>query len=307
MSPLRQALDDYLRIRRQLGFDLAGPERQLNQFVGFLERSGAERITTELALTWAQLPGDAHPYWCKRRLGVVRGFARYLATVDPDSDVPPQCLLIARRVRIAPYIYSSAEIAALMAAAALLTPPLRAASLQTVIGLIATTGLRAGEALGLDRVDVDLADGAVHVRARQPKQREVPLHLTTTTALRRYARIRDRHQPAPESPAFFLNTRSGRLSKAEFNRQFAKLIRQIGLEGAGERARPRPHDLRHTLAVRTLIDWRRAGENVDRRIPELSTFLGHADPASTYYYLQAVPELMATVSVRLEQFGEVLA
>jgi integrase len=307
MTPLRQALDDYLRIRRQLGFDLTGPERQLNDFVGFLERSGAERITTELALRWAQLPVDAHPHWCKRRLGVVRGFARYLATVDPDSDVPPQRLLVARRPRVAPYIYSPAEVTALMRAAALLTPPSRAATFQTVIGLIATTGLRAGEALALDRHDVDLADGAVHVRARQHKQREVPLHRTATTALQQYARVRDRHQPAPESPAFFLNTRRGRLSKAEFNRQFAKLIGQIGLEGAGERARPRPHDLRHTMAVRTLLDWRHAEENVDRRMPELSTFLGHSDPASTYYYLQAVPELMATVSVRLEQFGEVLA
>jgi len=306
MTPLRQALDDYLRIRRALGFSLAGPERQLDQFVGFLEQAGAERITIELALAWAQLPGDAHPYWCKRRLGVVRGFARYLVTVDPDSEVPPQRLLIARRSRIAPYIYSPGEIVALMQAAALLTPRSRAATLQAVIGLIATTGLRRGEALGLDREDVDLADGAVHVRARQHKQREVPLHPTTTTALRRYARVRDRYAPEPESPAFFLNERGGRLNGTEFNEQFAKLIRQIGLEGAGERARPRPHDLRHSLAVRTLLDWRHAGENVDRRMPELSTFLGHADPASTYYYLQAVPELMATVSVRLEQFGEVL-
>jgi integrase/recombinase XerD len=243
MTPLRQALDDYLRIRRQLGFELTGPERQLNNFVGFLEQPDAERITTELALRWAQMPVDAHPHWCKRRLGVVRGFARYLATVDPDSEVPPQRLLVARRPRVAPYIYSPAEITALMAAAALLTAPSRAATFQTVIGLIATTGLRLGEALGLDRQDVDLADGAVHVRARQHKQREVPLHPTTTTALQQYAR--DRHQPAPESPAFFLNTRSGRLSNSESNRQFAKLIGQIGLEGAGERARPRPHDLRH--------------------------------------------------------------
>lgn len=307
MTVLRQALDDYLRIRRQLGFTLICPERQLNQFLRFLEQAGAERITTDLALTWAQLPGDAHPYYCKRRLGVVRGFARYLATVDPESEVPPQRLLIARRARIAPYIYSPAEIAALMQAAALLTPQSRAATLQTAIGLIATTGMRAGEALGLDRHDVDLDHGAVHVRARQHKQREVPLHPTTTTALRGYARARDRHQPAPESPAFFLNGRGGRLSRAEFNRQFAKLIRQIGLEGDGERARPRPHDLRHSLAVRTLLDWRLAGDDVDRRMPELSTFLGHADPASTYYYLQTVPELMATVTVRLEQFAEVLA
>jgi integrase/recombinase XerD len=172
---------------------------------------------------------------------------------------------------------------------------------------MATTGLRCGEALCLDRADVDLEDGALHVRARQHKQREVPLHPTTTTALRRYARIRDRHQPAPGSPAFFLSTRGDRLSNSDFHRKFARLIGQIGLEGAGERVRPRPHDLRHTLAVTTLLDWHLAGEQVDRRLPELSTFLGHSDPASTYWYLEAVPELMALISARLKRLPETLA
>jgi len=307
MTPLRQALDDYLQIRRQLGFDLKATEHHLTDFVGFLEQAGAERITTELALSWAQLPVDAHPHWCKRRLGMVRGFARYLVTIDSESQVPADRLLVARRPRVAPYIYSPAEIAALMRAAGTLTPPLRAATFQAAIGLIATTGLRLGEALGLDHADVDLNDGALHVRARQHKQREVPLHPTTTSALRQYARTRDRSQVVPKSPAFFQNAQGGRLSGSDFHRQFAKLIGQIGLEGAGERARPRPHDLRHSMAVRTLLDWIAAGEDVDRRMPELSTFLGHSDPASTYYYLQAVPELMALVSVRLERLGEVLA
>ena len=137
------------------------------------------------------------------------------------------------------------EITALMQAAGQLTPPLRAAGYQTVIGLMATTGLRLGEVLSLDRIDVDLNGGALHVRARQHKQREVPLHSTTIKALRDYARTRDDRWPEPQSPAFFLNTRGRRLSKSEFNHRFAKLIRQVGLEGAGERIRPRPHDLRH--------------------------------------------------------------
>ena len=153
--------------------------------------------------------------------------------------------------------------------------PLPAAAFRTVIGLMATTGLRLGEALALDRQDVDLTDGALHVRAREHKQREVPLHRTATRALRDYARFRDRRWPAPPSSAFFLNLRGDRLSNAEFNHTFAKLIREVGLEGAGERVRPRPHDLRHTMAVRTLLDWIAAGEDVDRRMPELSTFLGH--------------------------------
>jgi integrase/recombinase XerD len=307
MIPLRQALEDYLRIRRRVGFKLKADQRILENFVGFLERAGAERITTELALRWARLPVAAHPHRWRQRLGIVRVFARYVATLDPSSEVPSKDLLPARRPRVVPYIYSPAEISALMGAAGALAPPLRAAGFRTVIGLMATTGLRLGEAVWLDRADVDLTDGALHVRARQHKQREVPLHPTVTRALREYARRRDRHWPKPPSPAFFVNTRGGRLSKSEFNHYFAKLIAQIGLEGAGERARPRPHDLRHTMAVRTLLDWHHAGEDVDRRMPELSMLLGHVDPASTYWYLEAVPELMALISRRLQLVPEVLS
>src|SRR5215212_1317313 len=306
MSPLREALNDYLQVRRRLGFELKAHGRLLEGFVDLLERAGAQRITTELALAWAKLPVDARPHYWRQRLGIVRAFARYLAMIDPSSEVPAEDLLPATQRRVAPYIYSEAEIAALMEAARALTPPLHAASIETLIGLMATTGLRLGEALGLDRQDVDLTDGALHVRARQSKQREVPLHPTTTRALRDYARHRDGRWPAPSPPAFFLGTRAGRHAKSEFNRQFAKLIQTIGLEGAGERVRPRPHDLRHTMAVRTLLDWHHAGDDVDRRMPELSTFLGHADPESTYWYLEAAPELMALISRRLERVPEVL-
>jgi integrase/recombinase XerD len=306
MTSLRQALSDYLRIRRQLGFELKATERQLQDFVAFLEQAGAERITCELAVMWARLPTDAHPHRWGQRLSMVRCFARYVATLDASSEVPSTELLGARRPRVAPYIYSPVEIGALLSAAGQLPPPLRAASYRTVIGLMASTGLRLGEALGLDRRDVDLADAALHVRSSKTKQREVPLHPTATGALRAYARERDRHLPRPPSPAFFLNIRGRRLAASEFNRQFAKLICQVGLEGAGERARPRPHDLRHTMAVRTLLDWIAAGEDVDRRMPELSTFLGHVQPESTYWYLQAVPELMVLIAARLQRLPEVL-
>ena len=297
MTGLRQVLKDYLLIRRQLGYKLKADERLLENFVAFLERAGAVRITTELAVMWAKLPVDARPHRWRQRLGIARGFARYLATIDPDSEVPSKDLLPAHRPRVAPYIYSLAEIAALMGAAGALMPPLRAVSYRTVIGLMATTGLRLGEALDLDRQDVDLHDGTLHVRARQTKQREVPLHPSTISALREYTR----------SPAFFLNARGGRLTKFEFNHWFARLIGQVGLEGAGERVRPRPHDLRHTLAVHTLLDWYHAGEDVDRKLPLLSTFLGHVDPSSTYWYLEAVPELMALIKSRLERLPEALS
>jgi integrase/recombinase XerD len=307
MSPLREALADYLRLRRRLGFEMPQDGRLLEGFVAFLEQAGAERITTELALEWARLPAGAHPHYWRQRLSVVRGFARHLTTIDPASEVPSKDLLPGHRPRIAPYIYGEQEIAALMTAARRLRPPLRAARHETLIGLLAVTGMRPGEALALDRHDVDLRHGVVHVRAgKQKKQREVPLHPSTIRALRDYARLRDARFPEPSTPAFFIGARGRRVPRGELNRTFTQLICEVGLDGRGARARPRPHDLRHALAVRTLLDWHHAGENIDRRMPLLSAFLGHVDPASTFWYLEAVPELLELISRRLEQLPEVL-
>jgi integrase/recombinase XerD len=307
MSPLRHALADYLRIRRGLGFELREEGRLLNGFVEFLERAEAERITTKLALAWATST-PAHPHWHRRRLGLVRGLARYVATLDPATEVPSRDLLPAHRPRVPPYIYSPAEIQALIAAAGELRPPLRALRHQTLIGLLASTGLRPGEALALDRRDVDLRHGALHVRAaKHNKQREVPLHPTTTRALRTYARARGRRFPEPSTPAFFIGARGRRVPRGELNRTFTQLIREVGLDGRGARKRPRPHDVRHSFAVRTLIDWYRAGVDVDRKLPLLSTYLGHVNPSSTYWYLEAVPELLQLISARLEGLPEALA
>jgi integrase/recombinase XerD len=301
MSDLRAAAHDYLTVRRRLGFELKQPGRTLEDFVEFMDRAGAERVTTELALMWATSV-QAHPHRWRRRLGVVRGFARYLSTIDPATEIPPEDLLPAALPRVAPYLYSPAEIEALMAAGRALSPRLRAASFDTVIGLLAVSGLRPGEALGLDRADVDLTNGALHVRAaKQNKHREVPLHDSTTVALRKYSRLRDRYLPASSSPAFFVSPQGSRLTAGAFNATFAKLIRQIGLEGKGERIRPRAHDLRHSFAVRTLIGWYQAGENVAAKLALLSTYLGHVDPASSYWYLQASPDLLALARDRLEQ------
>jgi integrase len=308
VTALREALAGYLQIRRRLGFAMPQDGRLLEGFVEFLEQAGAERITTELALGWARLPVHAHPHRWRQRLGVARGFARHLATIDPASEVPSTDLLPGHRPRIAPYIYTDAEIAALLAAAGQLRPPLRAARHTTLIGLLAVTGIRPGEALALDRQDVDLRHGVLHVRAgKQHKQREVPLHHSTIRALREYARLRDAHFPEPSTPAFFIAARGRRMGRGELNQTFTKLIRQAGLDGRGARARPRPHDLRHAFAVRTLLDWHRAGEDIDRRMPLLSTYLGHVDPASTYWYLEAVPELLELVSRRLEQLPGMLS
>jgi integrase len=232
MIPLREALADYLRIRRGLGFALREEGRMLEGFVAFTEQAGRARITTSGALAWAtQTRG--HPHWHHRRLGLVRGFARYVATLDPATEVPSKDLLPAHRPRVPPYIYSPAEIEALIAAAGRLTPALRALRHQTLIGLLASTGLRPGEALALDRQDVDLRHGVLHVRAaKHNKQREVPLHPTTTTALRDYARARDRRFPEPSTPAFFIGARGRRVPRGELNRTFTQLIREVGLMAA---------------------------------------------------------------------------
>ena len=300
MSDLRCALRDYLSIRRALGFELRVDGRLLEDFVGYVERAGAEHLTIDLAVAWARLPEGVHPQRWRQRLGMVRCFARYVITIDPDSEVPPTDLLAGARPRVAPYLYTPAQIAALIEAARELVPPLRAATHATLIGLLAVSGLRIGEALALDRGDVDLHDGTLHVRAaKNRKQREVPLHESTVTALEQYTRLRQEHWPRPHTPAFLLSRTGGRLTASAVYGTFPKLIRRVGLEGHGQRTRPRPHDLRHSFAMRTLLDWHRAGENVDARLPLLSTYLGHTQPASTYWYLQASPELLTLVSERL--------
>ena len=300
MSPLQQALRDYLQLRRSLGYQFSKQAPLLEDFVAFLERAGATRITIELALSWARLPEHANPYWWSMRLTVVRGFARYLATIDPASEIPPKDLLPGREQRLAPYIYSPAEVAALMAAAGALQPPVRGATHRTLIGLLATTGLRLGEALGLDRGDVDLKDGVLRVSGKHGTEREVPLHQTTTRALADYARVRDRYFPRSDTAAFFVCSTGQPLRVWVVHKTFPQLIRQVGLEGRGQRLRPRPHDFRHTHAVSTLLDWHRNGEDVDAKLPLLSTYLGHVKPEHTYWYFQAVPELLELVAQRLD-------
>jgi len=300
VTALRAAVDDYLAIRRRLGFELVRAGRLLPDLVGYLEQEGAEHLTTELALAWATLPADAHPAWWRQRLGIVRGFARHLQSVDPQSEVPPD-VLRAHWPRVTPYLYAPAEIVALMDGARGLAPPLRAATCETVIGLMAVSGLRLGETVALDRADVDLVAGILHVRrAKNGTPREVPLDDSTIRALGDYGRLRDRHRPEPATRAFFVSGRGRRATCGTFQATFRTLVRMAGLEGRGERCRPRPHDLRHTFAVTTLLDWYRAGIDVDARLPLLSTYLGHVHPGATYWYLQATPELLALAGQRLE-------
>ncbi len=307
MTDLRQALDDYLAIRRALGFKLQRVGQMLPGFVTYMEQAGAATITTELALAWAKQPAGGAAWW-RIRLRAVRGFARHVQSVDPCTEVPPGDLLPAPPTRATPYLYSESDVGRLMTAARALASPLKAVTYETLVGLLATTGMRMGEAIRLDRADLDWDNGVLTVRSSKfGKSREVPLHPSTLGALRAYQRRCDQLCPRPKAPSFFISTTGTRLDQPTVGATFVMLARQAGLRPRSLRCRPRPHDLRHSFAVRTLLNWYRAGDNVESKLPLLSTYLGHVSPASTYWYLTAAPELLALASKRLEHALEELA
>jgi integrase/recombinase XerD len=303
MNSLRGAVDDYLVVRRRLGYKLVDQGTLLPDFVAYLEAAGASTVTTELAVAWATQPANTTPAWWGRRLAMVRGFARHLKAFDPNTEIPSVDLLPYRCRRVSPYLYSEADIAALMAAARALRSPLRAATYETLIGLITVTGMRSGEALRLDRDDIDWDEGIVTVwNSKFQKSRALPVHPSTLAALRRYDRIRDEHIPRPKHPSFFVSTAGTRLSNDD-DKTFRRLVRQVGLVSPSGR-RPRLHDLRHTFACKVLIGWYRAGVDVEAHLPLLSTYLGHSEPDDSFWYLSAVPELLFLASERLERRAE---
>lgn len=300
MSALRQAVGQYLSVRRALGFRLERETRLLPDFVVFCERAGHTTITTAAALAWATRPAEADPAWWNARLGMVRGFARWLAAFDSDTEVPAPDLLPARRRRAQPYLYTDAEVGALMRLAGSLPSPLRGATYQTLIGLLAVTGMRVGEAIALDSGDVDWDQELLVVRhAKFDKTREIVLHPSTVRALRAYAEVRDRCCPRPQAPAFFISLAGTRLIYNNVHYVFHQMLGQAGVRPRSHRCRPRIHDLRHRFAVITLLGWYRDDGDVSARLPQLSTYLGHVDPADTYWYLHAVPELLALAAGRL--------
>lgn len=298
---LRQALADYLALRRALGYRLVRPEKLLTQFLSHLESTGQDVVTVRGALEWAQLPKGGAPNWWGYRLSVVRGFATYLHALDPAHEVPPTELLPQRPQRATPYLYSDADVDALMAAASSLSTPLRHATVATLIGLLAVTGMRVGEAIALDRTDIDLASGRLLVRyGKFGKTRELWLHPTTGDALKRYQRLRDQAAPPSDTAAFFVSAAGTRLLYCNVHNTFHRLVKLAGLTPRSTSCRPRIHDLRHSFAVHAMIDAYTAGQDGQARLTLLSTWLGHVDPANTYWYLSASPELMTVAGQRLE-------
>ena len=298
---LRDALGDYLSLRRALGFQLANAGRLFGQFVGYLEAHGMDTITTEHALAWATQPARASAHWRAIRLSTVRGFAAYLHSLDPSAEAIPAGQFRPGVCRATPYLYSPAEIGSLITAAAGLRPRLRAATYQTLISLLAITGIRIGEAIGLDDGDFDAGRELLVVRnTKYGKHRLVPLHPSAVQALARYAGLRRQAHPSPASPALFLSTAGTRLLHSNISLTFAGLAGQAGITRRSASCRPRIHDLRHSFAVATVLGWYRDGADIPALMPRLSTYLGHTDPQHTFWYLSAAPELMALAGQRLE-------
>jgi integrase len=305
MSPLRQAVDDYLALRRSLGFKLREYGVCLHEFISFLKAKKAPRITTRLALEYATQRKHEKPISWTRRLIIIRGFALYRSGADPATEVPHHRLLPFRSQRARPYLYSPEEIKRLLdAALTMVSPhPLRQHTYYCLFGLLVVTGIRLGEALNLLPQDVDLAEGILTIRRTKfDKSRLVPLHPSTREVLARYAKLRDETYARRGRPVtyFFAAIHGTRLNNSGVNLVFRDLSRQIGLRRRGERHGPRLHDFRHRFAVETLLRWYRSGEAVTRRMPVLSTYLGHGNVSGTYWYLSNTPELMASAGELLE-------
>jgi integrase/recombinase XerD len=304
MSTLAHELDRYLTIRRSLGFDLGTSARVLRRFVAFAHSKGVDHITTDLFLGWKNAFGEAGSQTWAARLVMVRQFAQWLRGIDPRNEVPPKALVPGRYCRSRPYIYSDREIAQIIDGAARLPSVngIRALTYAMLFGLIAVTGLRISEALALDNCDVDLVTGVLTIRrGKSGKARIVPVSKSTSDRLIAYTKERDRLLGCcPRS--FFVSDDGRRPDDCTARYNFASVCQRIGLRPTQRFNRhgrgPRIHDLRHSFAVRTLVNWYRTGKDPEREMIKLSTYLGHTDPAHTYWYIEAVPELLELASQR---------
>ena len=307
MNRLRKAVRDYLTMRRGLGFKLVRHEAGLREFVSFLARKRSARITVNLALEWATQDTNHTPGEWALRLSIVRGFARHWSATDPLTEVPPLGLLPYRPKRAQTYFYSNREIRTLLNAAKSRpsVDPLRPWTYHCLFGLLAVTGLRLGEALNLRPGDMDWSEGILTIRgAKFGKSRLVPLHTSTCKVLADYAKRRDERFGVRAESHFLVNLNGNRLDKGEVHRTFYTLSRQIGLRAVDASRGPRLHDFRHRFAVETLLRWYRSGEDPKRRLPILSTYLGHAHVTDTYWYLTGTPELLGAAAKRLEKRWE---
>lgn len=294
---------EYLTVRRSLGYKLDHAEYILDRFVAYLHEHDAQGVSVEHALGFATAPPGASPRWQALRLSAIRCFARWAQCQDPTIEVPPARLLPARPTRAAPYIYTAEEVTALLDAAGRLRHPLRAATFRTLIGLMVATGIRTGEAVGLDIASLDLNRNTLRVAGKYGKIRMLPLHPSVADTLADYLAQRERLLPAATCPALLISSRGTRLRPTNVQETFRGLVQQAGIKPASSSCRPRPTDLRHTFAVSTMLDAYRSGADPAAVLPVLATWLGHTEPSDTYWYLTGTSELLAAATQRLEPTG----
>ncbi len=303
MSRLRTAAQDYLTMRRTLGFKLTSQGRLLLEFIDYCDQHQLDHVRTDAAIDWATHPrkGGQDRVYHARRLMVVRTFARHLAAIDPATEIPPPDVLPHHYRRAIPHVFTTEQIEQLIVAADGLQPAMLAATLRTLLGLLVVSGMRISEACNLNVDDIDEGTGVVRIiNSKFNKSRQVWLHPTTLEALADYRRQRQALCPSSTAPALLINSYGRRLHSGNATRTFAELVDTAGIVARPGQRRPRLHDIRHSVAVWTLMDFYRDGGDVQARLPLLSTWLGHIDPKSTYWYLQAVPELLTLAASRLE-------
>ncbi len=301
MTSLSTLLSEYLDHRRRFGADMASVGKVLKPFVAFADAEGVERVTTDLFLRWRAAFGSAGPNTWAIRLGAVRSFATWLQGIDGRHEIPPKRLVRKRCTRPRPWIYSEAEIRQIVAAASALPSPsgLRGATCSTLFGLIAVTGLRIGEAIGLDDRDLNAGDATLAVRCgKNGRSRVIPVTRCVVDKLQEYQGFRDRAVAHAGSGALFRVDSGRRAGIRAAQGNFLEVTQAIGLRPLPPGRGPRIHDLRHAMASRTILDWFRQGRDVDAEMYKLSAYLGHARPSGTYYYIEAVPELLALASER---------
>jgi integrase len=310
MNSLREALQEYVDLRRGLGYKMRDEGQLLPRFVSFMEEHCAVHISVRLALEWAQSASVQPAEWA-RRLCFVRGFARHRSATDSLTEVPPLGLLPHRSKHAKPHLYTEDEIRRLLDAALGLPVAWPSTSLRPwvfhgLLGLLSVTGMRLSEALNLELADVDLEHAVLTIRgAKFGQWRLVPIHPSTCVVLADYIERRGKFFCHPVSTHLFVSRRGTRLDTGPVHRAFYRLSRSIGLRAVGSSKGPRLHDFRHRFALQTLIRWYQSGRDPEREMPLLSNYLGHVCIAGTYWYLSSNPELMAQAMVRMEQrWGE---
>jgi integrase len=304
-TDLRASAGEYLAWRRARGYRLSRHDGLIGQFLDHLEHRQVSRISVEDALAWACLPRGARPRWHSARLAAIRGFAAHVHAHHVEAaELIPTGLVPSRVERAVPYLYTPAQITGLINHAHTLAPAVRGITLATVIGLMAATGLRIGEALALDTTSLDLGRGTIIVTGKYGNTRRLPVHSSTTTALAGYLRTSRYLVGSPHDQALFVTVNATRPRARNIQQAFRALTRACRLPVGTANNEPRLHDLRHSFAVNTLIEAHRAGVDVDARIAALATYLGHTSPTSTYWYLTASPQLLDLVNDRVEAYRQ---